>query len=289
MKIGTHSGPFHCDDVVAVAILRLAGHTGEVVRTRDPAVLAGCDIVVDVGGIHDAVGGRFDHHQKGGAGSRPNGVAFSSAGLVWSHFGATICGEEVAAIVDGALIAPVDALDNGQGSRELLPGVDHVTLSDVVSSLNPCWHEQGDFDGAFARAVEFAQMILGRAIESGRGEILAREGARAALAAALDEGKIVVLDRFMPVMNMVVDGSAEARFLVFPQAGDWLVQAVPVAGQPFSQRLPLPAAWAGLRGADLAALTGVADSVFCHNGRFIGGAGSREGAIALARLALAAG
>ena len=92
-----------------------------------------------------------------------------------------------------------------------------------------------------------------------------------------------------PVMNMIVDGSAEARFLVFPQAGDWLVQAVPVAGQPFSQRLPLPAAWAGLRGADLAALTGVGDAVFCHNGRFIGGAGSREGAIALARLALAAG
>lgn len=34
-------------------------------RSRDPEVLAKCDIVVDVGAVYDAQKGRFDHHQKG--------------------------------------------------------------------------------------------------------------------------------------------------------------------------------------------------------------------------------
>jgi uncharacterized UPF0160 family protein len=52
-------------------------------------------------------------------------------------------------------------------------------------------------------------------------------------------------------------------------------------------RKDLPLAWAGLRGVDLAAVCGVADAVFCHNGRFIAGAGSLEGALRMAELALA--
>jgi uncharacterized UPF0160 family protein len=49
----------------------------------------------------------------------------------------------------------------------------------------------------------------------------------------------------------------------------------------------LPKAWAGLRNQELAAVTGVQDSVFCHSNLFIGGARSMEGALRLAELALA--
>jgi uncharacterized UPF0160 family protein len=41
-----------------------------------------------------------------------------------------------------------------------------------------------------------------------------------------------------------------------------------------------------LRGAELAAVCGVQDAVFCHNGRFIAGAGSLQGALRMAELAL---
>ncbi len=34
-----------------------------IVRTRDPAVLATCNIVVDVGGVYDPATHRYDHHQ----------------------------------------------------------------------------------------------------------------------------------------------------------------------------------------------------------------------------------
>lgn len=33
-------------------------------RTRDPALLDTCDIIVDVGGIYDPHKLRFDHHQR---------------------------------------------------------------------------------------------------------------------------------------------------------------------------------------------------------------------------------
>jgi uncharacterized UPF0160 family protein len=36
----------------------------DVVRSRDPAILAELDIVIDVGGIYDDATKRYDHHQK---------------------------------------------------------------------------------------------------------------------------------------------------------------------------------------------------------------------------------
>lgn len=52
--IGTHSGSFHCDEALGVALLhRTAAYAGaSVVRSRDPAALAKCDVVIDVGGVY---------------------------------------------------------------------------------------------------------------------------------------------------------------------------------------------------------------------------------------------
>jgi uncharacterized UPF0160 family protein len=61
---------------------------------------------------------------------------------------------------------------------------------------------------------------------------------------------------------------------------------VPVAPGSFVARQDLPASWSGLRDQELAAVTGVADSVFCHSNLFIAGARSLGGALRLAALAL---
>jgi uncharacterized UPF0160 family protein len=61
---------------------------------------------------------------------------------------------------------------------------------------------------------------------------------------------------------------------------------VPVSAESFDARADLPEAWAGLRDADLAAVTGVPDAGFCHNGRFIAAAKSFEGILEMARQAL---
>lgn len=55
VKIGTHSGSFHCDEALGCFLLR---HTdlyrdAKIVRTRDESVLSELDIVIDVGGKYD--------------------------------------------------------------------------------------------------------------------------------------------------------------------------------------------------------------------------------------------
>ncbi len=99
--IGTHDGSFHCDEVLAIAMLRLLPQYRDavVVRTRDLAKLAQCQIVVDVGAEYDAARLRFDHHQRGFTHTLGDGykTKLSSAGLVYKHFGK----EAIAAVVNG--------------------------------------------------------------------------------------------------------------------------------------------------------------------------------------------
>jgi uncharacterized UPF0160 family protein len=76
----------------------------DIVRSRDPAILDQCDILVDVGGVYgmrfanyldyilDASKFRFDHHQRGfeermKIGSKEYMTKLSSAGLIYKHFG----------------------------------------------------------------------------------------------------------------------------------------------------------------------------------------------------------
>lgn len=86
--IGTHSGSFHCDEALGCWLLQQTDRfkTATIVRSRDPAVLAGLDVVIDVGGVYDEATLRFDHHQRGfehviGFGGFK--TKLSSAGLVY--------------------------------------------------------------------------------------------------------------------------------------------------------------------------------------------------------------
>ncbi|CAK7267545.1 hypothetical protein SEPCBS119000_002608 [Sporothrix epigloea] len=91
ITIATHNGHFHADEALAVHML--TQHVPEyssasLLRTRDPAKLADCHTVVDVGGVYDADLLRFDHHQRGFTTTFPGqATKLSSAGLVYMHFG----------------------------------------------------------------------------------------------------------------------------------------------------------------------------------------------------------
>lgn len=63
--IATHSGSFHCDEALGCWLLKRTEpfKAAEIIRSRDPAVLATADIVIDVGGVYDESTLRFDHHQ----------------------------------------------------------------------------------------------------------------------------------------------------------------------------------------------------------------------------------
>lgn len=290
MLVATHPGTFHADDVFAVAALGLALGTLDVVRTRDAAVVAGAELRVDVGGRGDAATGDFDHHQRGGAGERENGVRYASFGLVWREHGVGVAGDaDAARAVDERLVQGIDANDTGQTlSQPLFGDVRPLTVSGLVAALNPAWDEvltAEEEDTRFGEAVTLATTVLEREVAGAAAFIRARRLVEAAIGRAGDP-RVIELERNMPWRETVVTQAPEALYVVYPKSDGWGLQAVPQAVGGFANRHDLPAAWAGLSGAELAAVTGVPDANFAHTSRFYANAGSRDGILALAARAL---
>jgi uncharacterized UPF0160 family protein len=290
MKVATHPGNFHADDVFAVAALGLAAGPLEIVRTRDAEALADADARVDVGGRDDAAAGDFDHHQKGGAGERRNGVRYASFGLVWRHHGEGLAGGAAAAAsVDERLVQGVDANDAGQTFATPVFGeLGPMTVSGVIAAMNPHWDEElgaAEEDARFADAVALATRILEREIAGAAAHQRARELVDAAIGRAADP-RVIELDRNMPWREAVVTGAPEALFVMYPKSDGWGAQAVPRELGSFGNRRDLPAEWAGHSGEELAAVTGVEGAIFCHPARFYVSAETREGIEALLARAL---
>ena len=294
MLIATHDGSFHADEVFAVAALMLlAGSDAvEVVRTRDRDLLATAEVRVDVGFRDNPATGDFDHHQRGFARARDNGVGYASFGLVWEHYGVRIVGgdAEVAGTVDATLVQTVDANDTGQRLTEpIVDGVHPMSVSSVIAGLQPRWDETLDpaqERARFDQAVALACGILRREIEAAAAAIRAVKVVRAAIASAPDP-RLVELPVDAPWKRTLVPEAPQALFVIYPKRQGFGLEAVPRQLGSFDNRRDLPAAWAGLEGDELVEVTGVPDALFCHAKRFLAVARTREAIGRLAELALA--
>ncbi len=294
MRVATHDGSFHADEVFAIAALGLLPEPVEVVRTRDPDAVAAADLRIDVGFRHDPESGDFDHHQRDFDLVRDNGVGYASFGLVWRRFGARVCDgdRELAAAVEESLVQAVDANDTGQRlSQPLIEGLRPMTVNAVIGGFNARWDEDltaAEERARFDAAVELAGGILAREIAAAAAARRAARVVRDAIAAG-DDPRIVRLPDNVPWKQVVAAEAPDALLVIYPKRQGFGVEAIPVAPGVFENRLDLPAEWAGREGAELARVTGVGDARFCHAKRFLAVAGSRAGAERLAALALAAG
>lgn len=308
LRLVTHSGKFHCDEVFAYAVLRLAlglsrpGEDHVLVRTRKPELIESGDIVWDVGSVFDAAAHRFDHHQRG-APLRADETPFSSAGLVWQSYGERAVAAllapsgtahfapAIAAELDAGWVRRLDEIDNGVSASG--PVVrDSLNLASLVGEFNPPW-DSADSNGptagdaAFLEATALVQDVLARRVDGLRARHLAEEIVLAAHKAS-DDPRLLVLETGMPWKSAVFSHNLPVVFCVSPASnGNWMVDTMPPEPGSFAQRLPLPEAWAGLQGEELAAVSGVPDAVFVHLRRFVGAAKSRDGAVAMARKVLA--
>lgn len=290
MKIAVHNGAFHADDVFAVATILLftKEKKAEIFRTRDFKIIDNADYVLDVGGVYDVSKKRFDHHMSSGAGKRQNGIPYAAFGLVWKEFGEKICGsKKVAEMVDDLLVAQTDAIDSGAGDKKPIMADTHIyDLAQIIWMMNPTWREKKyDSDKVFLKLVSWAQKILKREIKIAKDIVKGQKFAEKAYKNAEDK-RIIIMDDKYPY-EYVLNKYSEPLFVVLPQSdGNWKARVMRNDPRVFAVRASFPESWAGLMNGDLAKVSGVSDAIFCHNKRFLAVAKSKEGAIALAKLAL---
>jgi uncharacterized UPF0160 family protein len=147
-------------------------------------------------------------------------------------------------------------------------------------------------EAAFLEAAAIARRLLRAQVESTAASLRSRAIVLQAIASRSHPNWIELprsMDYLEPILATGPAAGADAiQFVVTLSRDEWQLKTVNVALDSFQLRKPLPASWAGLRGPDLVAVTGVPDAVFCHTGRFIAIARSREGAMALLKHALEA-
>lgn len=291
-KIITHSGAFHADDVMAVALLTLLlerkGEAYEVIRTRDEAIFPTGDYVVDVGEVYDALSQRFDHHQEGGAGARANGVPYSSIGLVWKHHGMEFCQDQtIWNRIDVGMIESLDLSDNGIETYTVTSQNIHPYLwHNVVGTFRPVGKDVGREDERFLELVAFCRRLLVNILAVEQDRLEAEKQVEAVYANTLDK-RVLVFPEFLQWQRPVA-ALHDVLFVITPEriGTSWKLNTTRDDDMGFRNRKDLPASWAGKSGKELAEISGVPDAFFCHNKRFVAGAGSKEGAIAMALRAL---
>tara|TARA_R110002096_G_scaffold44526_13_gene120506 strand:- start:92872 stop:93729 length:858 start_codon:yes stop_codon:yes gene_type:complete len=274
LQLATHNGPFHADDVLAAALVRVfLDAEATVVRSRNPEVLAKADVVFDVGGVFDVATRRFDHHQRDYQGDR------SSAGMVldWlesdGHVSASI-----AEALRFQLVDYVDAVDTGArasaGDVPCFSTMVGVLTEQATDDSFDVWYER-----AVAMAVDISSAI---SIGCKRSETDARAVLAAMDDAVANERRVLFFDEYLkwkPAYFGAAGSEHPTDYVIFPGRNDWRVVTIPVAVDSKDDKRKLPSEWAGLEGAALEKVVGVPGARFCHKNCFIAAFENKEAAL----------
>ncbi|KAK7098852.1 hypothetical protein V1264_003075 [Littorina saxatilis] len=321
VKIGTHNGTFHCDEVLACFMLKQLPRykDAEIVRTRDPKLLEQCDVVVDVGGVYSPESHRYDHHQRSFTETmsslRPEKkwvTKLSSAGLVYLHFGQEIVShllglppsDPVTGLIYDKVyenfVEEVDAIDNGINQTDEEPRYRISTnLSSRIGGCNPKWNEENvDEMERFQQALkmvgaEFLDRVnyYKTSWLPARDIVLKAVNARKEIDSSgeimsLAEGGAPWKDHLFSIEEELKISPPIKYVLYSDSNGAWRVQCVPLKLGSFENRLSLPEEWQGVRDEELSTKSGIPDCIFVHASGFIGGNKTYDGAITMARTAL---
>ncbi|HEY8577062.1 MAG TPA: MYG1 family protein [Devosia sp.] len=292
----THSGGFHADELLSSVVLTGLFPEAELVRSRAPQWItpAADRIIYDVGGEYDPQRQVFDHHQRG-APLRDDGQPFSSFGLVWKHYGRDYLSalavpaehiDFVHAKFDASFVLPIDLTDNGALSPT--GPLAALALPSLLETLKPVFDdsEPGAEDRQFRLALDIARSFVKANIAASAAKLRAEAVVQQAIIAAGDK-RVLELPRGMPFRPAIVKAGADhLLFVVHPREKDWCLTTIRKADEGFEARADLPASWAGLTDGDLEAASGIIGASFCHNGRFVAAAKSREAALAMADAAV---
>lgn len=323
-NILTHDGKFHADDVFSVATLSIL-YDGKIKITRSrnadiiKSFLEKGDIILDNGRDYNPEKNIFDHHQEGGAGSRESGVPYAGFGLIWKHFGRQVCLKEIKKQnseiktlknndkekvdgennlnevveyvwqkIDEGLVSNIDATDTGYTDYYSEKTHDSAFVPDkIVGSFVPNWREDySEADKIFEKLSKAAELLIKREIKLVHDRFLAKNLVEEVYKNSPDK-RVIIFERGYPWKEILVE-KPEPLFVVFPTINNdgWMVQAVPLKKDSQDIRKKFPQSWLGKAGQDLAEVSEVKGSKFCHSAGFLAVATDFEGAKQLAQKAI---
>ena len=287
-KYITHSGTMHADEVFATAFLSLYKGNLEVFRTTSVNIEELPNDVI----IYDIGRGKYDHHQEDRK-VRENGIPYCSLGLLWEEFGKDFLKQngveyidEVFTGVDKDFIEGIDAIDNG-----VFPKIEAEykikNICDIIKLFNPSFGSLEDESTQFLKAADVAKKILEEEILNIKGRVIARKKLEEKIDEAI-KTHYLLLDEFMPYEEAIysLDKNKDIYFVVYPSnRGGYAAKTIHISPDEKEDRMSFPKEWAG-KEEELAKISGVEDATFCHLGRFIVCAKTKEAIIKLINITI---
>ena len=218
----THNGLFHADEGFGVAFLSLLlGSEMQVVRTRNPQEIEDAYVALDVGGVYDNDGLRYDHHQREFTEVHEGtSVKLAACGLIWRHFGSVVITklhpeldvDQVQTLwqsVDETICRPVDMQDNGQCTFKTDDAeAQALTVSMMVAAFNQQDIYSPAQDEAFLRVVELLKEYILNFLRAGANKLQLLKEAEETVKAQLGS-RVLVLNKFLPYRETVLKANAE--------------------------------------------------------------------------------
>ena len=287
IKVSTHNGTFHLDDLLSVAIVKLLfpGQIVKVFRTRDPETLKNSDWVLDVGGEYDHTHRRYDHHQFDSP-IRDNGIPYATFGLLWRHYGEVLCKTiKAAELIEQEIVQMLDGPDNGyETTKSLVEGGRVPSLHLLSVIFNPNWNEETiDSDKNFFEALEIVSELLKHLINHYDARVLSELEFAKAYNISTDK-EIIISPKGTYPSN--IELFPEVKFIVSYDSENDNWKAKCVSGPGFKCRVGFPIAWQGLRDLELQKVSNINDAEFVHNAGFLAVAKSQPAIIEMCHQAI---
>jgi len=297
----THSGDFHIDELVAMALLQAFVFPEvplEVVRTRDPGKLTQAQadpgvFVVDVGREYNPATLNFDHHQPSMTEGWEDGTPYSSCGLVWHWLKEQGFLEDLAPrvqeMMEKDLIYPIDQHDNG---------LSKWPMASLFRLYNRTAGSEPEIQKQFERAWEMAKDL----VINQRHQAQVDFRAESELTKFWQESQELGTKGIVWVRSNLENRSSHsilarvsdyrANLMVYPQNTSknnrgWFIRSLPDRADSHENRVLFPTEWRGLEKTQLSLPEGPVEVQFVHKNGFLArvNGGFRE-ALALANAVL---
>lgn len=305
MKLVTHNGNFHYDEVLATTLLREIYEDAEVIRTRNEEIIKTGDIVYDVGGVFNPDEKRFDHHQNTFVDtfSPDHTTKLSSCGLIYKYYCDKLFEkynfdrthslyDEIKYKIYNEFFQYADALDNGVNIfSKMIPR----TLGDVVAGFNVYNCKSRDEEeleelqnSRFFEAQKLVRIDFINYIEYIFNDYVPSYMNVCDEMEKVD-GEIYITNLKVPpnlILTIDLKLKKDLKYVIYKNKHAFRILALPVEKGTFTTRVPLFEKWQGLRNEELSKKSGIEGCIFVHASGFTGGNKTLGGAIKMCEVSL---